>query len=82
MTMPLTIEWKLVTNGTEKRVTDQENHFYVELAGYKLYPIEKRIEISRHQESDQIGFGKVVELTWKDNHTICTYQLVSLYSVN
>ena len=82
MTMPLTIEWKLVTNGTEKRVADQENHFSVELAGYKLFPIEERIEIRRHLESDQIGFGKVVELTWKNNQTICTYQLLSLYSVN
>ncbi|GGM23319.1 hypothetical protein GCM10011351_06400 [Paraliobacillus quinghaiensis] len=82
MTMPLTIEWKLVTEGTEKRVVDQDNHFYVKLEGYKLFPMHERIEIRRHQESDQIGFGEIVELTWKDNQTICTYQLLSLYSVN
>lgn len=82
MTMPLTIETKLVTDGNEIRVVELENHFSIQLAGYWLFPMQERIEIRRHQESDQIGFGKVVELTWKDGQTTCMYQLLSLYSVN
>ncbi|WP_117169407.1 DUF2584 family protein [Paraliobacillus sediminis] len=82
MTMPLTIETKLVTDAKERRVEGLENHFSITLAGYWLFPMQERMEIRRHQESDQIGFGKVIELTWKDGQTICTYQLLSLYSVN
>lgn len=82
MSMPLTMEWKLITEGLEKRVEEKENHFSITLPGYRLYPIQDPIEIRRHVESDQIGYGKVVELTWRDDETICTYQLLSLYSVN
>ncbi|CQR46640.1 hypothetical protein BN1058_00909 [Paraliobacillus sp. PM-2] len=82
MTVPFSIEWKLVTEGKEKREKNRENFFSIVLEGYQLFPMDERIEIRRHQSSDQIGFGKVVELTWKDNQTICTYQLLSLYSVN
>lgn len=82
MTMPLTLEWKLITEGKEKRVEDKENHFFIVLPGYRLYPIQEQIQITRHSESDQIGSGKIIELTWRDNETICTYQLLSLYSVN
>lgn len=82
MTMPLTLEWRLVTEGQEKRVTDKENHFSIILEGYRLYPIQEQIEITRHEHSDQIGSGKIVELTWRDNQTICIYQLLSLHSVN
>ncbi|SDB90809.1 Protein of unknown function [Pelagirhabdus alkalitolerans] len=82
MTMPLTLEWTLVTEGKEHRVEDQENQFTLTLPGYRLYPIHDEIEIRRHKESDQIGFGEIIELTWKDDTTICTYELTSLYSVN
>ncbi len=80
--MPLTIESTLVTQGKEVRVKGKENCFVVTLTGYRLYPIGDRIEIRRHEDADQIGFGKIVELTWRDNQTICTYQLLSLHSVN
>ncbi|WP_182199363.1 DUF2584 family protein [Paraliobacillus salinarum] len=82
MTVPFSIEWKLVTGGNEQRVEDRENFFSIVLDGYQLFPMEEQIEIQRNQSSDLIGFGKVVELTWKNNQTICTYQLVSLHSVN
>ncbi|MFB1049366.1 DUF2584 family protein [Paraliobacillus sp. JSM ZJ581] len=82
MTVPFSIEWKLVTGGKEQRVQDKENFFSIVLDGYQLFPMEERIEIQRSQSTDQIGFGKVVELTWKNNQTICTYQLLSLHSVN
>lgn len=82
MTMPFSVEWKLVTEGKEKRVESKENLFQITLKGYQLFPLQERIEIRRHHSSDQIGFGKVIELTWKENQTICTYQLLSLYSVN
>ncbi|SEN44892.1 Protein of unknown function [Amphibacillus marinus] len=82
MTTPLTLEWTLVTEGLEQRVENRENCFTLTLDGYRLYPIQEQIEITRHKSSDQIGFGKIVELTWRDNQTICMYQLISLYSVN
>ncbi|WP_017472149.1 DUF2584 family protein [Amphibacillus jilinensis] len=82
MTMPLTLEWTLVTEGQEERVEDQNNLFKMSIDGYRLYPIQDQIEIRRHKDSDQIGFGRIIELTWRDNRTFCIYQLDSLYSVN
>ncbi|GAA5415316.1 uncharacterized protein YtmB [Paraliobacillus ryukyuensis] len=82
MSMPMSFEWRLVTEGNEKRVANKDNFFSIVLDGYRLFPLEEEIEIRRHQDADQIGYGKVVEITWKANRTICTYQLISLYSVN
>ncbi|PXW91770.1 uncharacterized protein DUF2584 [Streptohalobacillus salinus] len=82
MSMPLTLEWALITEGKEKRVGDSDNRFVLTLDGYRLHPINDRIEIRRHQTSDQIGFGEIKELTWRDGETIIIYQLLSLYSVN
>lgn len=80
--MPLEINWKLVTQGKETRIANQENMFEITLDGYKLFPIDDTIEIRRHRDSDQIGSGKIIELTWRNNKTICKYQLISLYNVN
>lgn len=82
MSMPLSLEWALVTEGKEKRIGDLENRFTLVLEGYRLYPLHERIEIRRHQASDQIGFGEIDELTFKANQTLITYKLLSLYSVN
>lgn len=82
MSMPLVIEWKLLTHGKEKRVPDHENQFEIQFNQYKLLPINQEIEIKRHHDSDQIGKGKVIELTWKDEHTYCRYKLTSLHNVN
>ncbi|MDL4839711.1 DUF2584 family protein [Aquibacillus rhizosphaerae] len=82
MSMPLVVDWRLVTHGREKRIENKENMFKITFDGYKLYPINQVIEIRRHDNSDQIGSGKIVELTWKEDTTICIYQLISLYNVN
>ncbi|WP_026570182.1 MULTISPECIES: DUF2584 family protein [Sediminibacillus] len=82
MSMPMSIEWKLLTHGREKRLQHQQNMFEIEFTGYKLFPINQTIEIKRHHDSDQIGSGKIVEISWKEERTVCTYQLLSLYSVN
>lgn len=80
--MPLSVEWVLITDGKEERNVNQENMFTIAFEGYKLFPVNQTIEIKRHNNSDQIGSGKIVELILKDNRTICTYQLVSLFNVN
>ncbi|WP_253288918.1 DUF2584 domain-containing protein [Amphibacillus sp. MSJ-3] len=80
--MPLTLEWILVTEGKEERISDQPNSFTITLNGYRLFPVEQMIEIKRHKETDQIGFGKITKLTWSNNQTVCYYRLISLNSVN
>lgn len=82
MSMPLLIEWKLITHGKEKRIPDHENHFEIQFDHYKLFPIDEEINIIRHHDSDQIGRGKVISLTWKNEHTVCTYVLTKLHNVN
>jgi hypothetical protein len=82
MSMPLSLEWTLVTEGKERRREEEDNHFTLTLEGYRLYPLHERIEIRRHQTSDQIGFGEIKSLTFTENKTEILYQLVSLYSVN
>ncbi|MCT2535045.1 DUF2584 domain-containing protein [Aquibacillus koreensis] len=82
MSMPLAFEWRLITHGKEKRIVGEENLFEITCNGYKVFPINEQIEIRRHHDSDQIGNGKIVELTWKNDVTICKYQLLSLYNVN
>ncbi|WP_186577741.1 DUF2584 family protein [Aquibacillus kalidii] len=82
MSMPMAIEWKLITYGKEKRIKGQDNLFEITFDGYKLFPLNETIELRRNDVSDQIGSGEIVELTWKDNTTVCKYQLISLYNVN
>lgn len=82
MSMPLAIEWKLITHGKEKRIDGKENLFEISFDGFKLFPLNETIELRRNDVSDQIGIGKIVELTWRDEKTICKYQLISLYNVN
>lgn len=82
MSMPLTLEWELVTEGKEKRIANQPNCFTIKMDGYRLFPIEEIIEIKRHKKADQIGFGEIYQLTWSDNQTVCHYRLISLHSVN
>ncbi|WP_226034749.1 DUF2584 family protein [Aquibacillus saliphilus] len=82
MSMPLLIEWKLITHGNEKRLAEKENMFEITFEGYKLFPINDVIEIRRQHNSDQVGNGRIIEITWKDGSTICKYQLLSLYNVN
>lgn len=82
MSMPLTIESRLITMGKEKRVQEKENVFEVEFEGYHLFPLEEDIEVMRNEQSDQIGTAKVLEVTLGSNKTRCKYKLISLFSVN
>ncbi|WP_440895683.1 DUF2584 family protein [Amphibacillus sp. Q70] len=82
MSMPLTLEWALVTEGKEERISNQPNCFKMTMDGYRLFPIEQMIEIKRHKKADQIGFGEIYQLTWSDKQTVCLYRLISLHSVN
>jgi hypothetical protein len=80
--MPFLIEWVLVTEGGEKRLTDQENMFQISFDGYRLFPVNQMIDVKRHADSEQIGRAEIVELTLKNNKTICEYRLLSLHNVN
>ncbi|MFD1018412.1 DUF2584 family protein [Thalassobacillus hwangdonensis] len=82
MSTPLSMEWKLLTGGKEKRIDVNDNIFEITFDGYMIFPMEEDIDIMRHKDSDQIGSARVVELTFKSGMTICKYQLISLYSVN
>lgn len=82
MSMPITIEMSLVTEGKEIRLPDQPNCFKLIVEGYRLFFIDQVIEIKRQRNQDHIGFGKIIELRWKDNQTTCHYRLTSLQSVN
>ncbi|WP_407272788.1 DUF2584 family protein [Radiobacillus sp. PE A8.2] len=82
MAMPIMVEWVLVTNGKEMRLANEVNMFEIQLDYYRLFPINQVIEIKRHQDSQQIGNGKIVELAWKNNCTHCKFQLISLFNVN
>ncbi|UFU01240.1 DUF2584 domain-containing protein [Radiobacillus kanasensis] len=82
MSMPLSIEWKLVTDGKEKRIQEQDNTFEIQFADFRLFPVDQLIEIRRHENSDQIGTGKIIEMTWNERGTHCRYQLHSLFNVN
>ncbi|MCP8616097.1 DUF2584 family protein [Salirhabdus salicampi] len=82
MSIPLTVEWRIITRGREQRVNQEDNTFEIVFDGYKLFPLDEPIDIMRHEDSDQIGTAKVKKLAMAEQKTVCTYQLVSLYSVN
>ncbi|GGC87848.1 hypothetical protein GCM10007216_18240 [Thalassobacillus devorans] len=82
MSTPFSMEWKMITEGREKRINAEDNIFEITFDGYKIFPMEEMIEIKRHLDADLIGSGKVVELIFKNQQTTCKYQLISLYSVN
>ncbi|RCW64971.1 DUF2584 family protein [Saliterribacillus persicus] len=82
MSMPIVIENCLVTNGKEKRVDNDHNNFVVITNGYRLYPLHDLIEVLRYEEEEEIGYAKINEVTWKQEQTICYYQLISLKNVN
>jgi hypothetical protein len=82
MSLPLSIEWRIITEDKDKRINAKENIFEIVFSGYKLFPLDTPIDIMRHKDSDQIGTAIINKITFQNNATICTYQLVSLYSVN
>ncbi|MFS0560337.1 DUF2584 family protein [Terribacillus sp. 179-K 1B1 HS] len=82
MGTPINFDTVLRTEGKEKRIDSKENIFQLELQGYHLFPLHQVIDIKRAKDTDEIGRAIIVELTLKEERTICTYQLVSLSSVN
>ncbi len=82
MSQPLSLEWRIITEDKEERIDFKENTFKIEFSGYRLFPLDTPIDIMRHKDSDQIGTAIINSLTFENHKTICTYQLISLYSVN
>lgn len=82
MSMPMQFEWVLVTEGKQERFTDQPNCYKLVLDGYRLLPIDQIIEIKREHGKARIGFGKIIEIKWRDGQTSFFYRLTSLESVN
>jgi hypothetical protein len=82
MSLPLSFEWRIITEDKERRINIEENLFEIEFSGYKIFPINEPIEIIRYADSEQIGTAVINKITFENNKTICSYQLISLYSVN
>lgn len=80
MGMPFELNTMIVTKGREKRV--EENLFFLEKEGYRLYPIDIPIEVRKTIESDSSGTGVIKKVEWQNKLTLITYQLVSLNSTN
>ncbi|MFC0014626.1 MULTISPECIES: DUF2584 family protein [Allobacillus] len=76
------MQWKIITGGQERRISDDNDLFEITFDGYQIFPMEEPIDIQRSLDSDQIGSAKVVKLSFSKGLTICQYQLISLYSVN
>ncbi|MBO8155026.1 MAG: DUF2584 family protein [Bacillaceae bacterium] len=82
MSVPFSMEWRIITEGRERRIDETNNTFEIEFDGYKLFPIDEPIDVKRYPSSEQIGTAKVVKISLYENRTICTYQLISLHNVN
>lgn len=82
MSMPMQMEWVLVTEGKQEHFTQQPNCYKLLLDGYRLLPIDHIIEVKREHGKARIGFGKIIEMKWRDGQTSFLYRLTSLESVN
>lgn len=80
MGMPLELNTMIVTKGKEKRL--EENLFFLEKAGYRLYPIDIPIEVRKNIDGETNGIAVIKKVEWQNNQTIVTYQLISLNSTN
>jgi hypothetical protein len=80
MGMPLELNTIIVTKSREKRV--EENLFFLEKDGYRLYPMDIPIEIRKTIDSDSNGIALIKKVEWQNSTTTLTYQLISLNSTN
>jgi hypothetical protein len=78
--MPLELNTMVVTKGREKRL--EENLFYLEKKGYRLYPIDIPVDVRKEIDGDSHGTGIIKKVEWQNEATFITYQLVSLNSTN
>jgi hypothetical protein len=80
MNMPFTMHTSILTNGAEKRI--EGNTFKLELEGYHVFVLNNLQTVQKTVKSQPAGKGKVTEITWKENKTQITYELVDLHNVN
>ncbi|MBA9029063.1 MULTISPECIES: DUF2584 domain-containing protein [Bacillaceae] len=80
MGMPMELNTMIVTKGRENR--EEENLFRLTKEGYRLYPIDIPIEVRKTIESETNGMAVIQKISWTNNQTEITYQLVSLNSTN
>jgi Protein of unknown function (DUF2584) len=80
LNMPLTMNTSIVTNGFEKRL--EGNTFKLELPGYHLFALNHLLNVRKTEKSQPAGKAKVIEVTWKEDITQLTYELVDLHNVN
>ncbi|MFJ5624137.1 DUF2584 domain-containing protein [Peribacillus loiseleuriae] len=80
MGMPMELNTMIVTKGRESR--EEENLFRLTKDGYRLYPIDIPIEVRKTIESETNGMAVIQKVSWSNNQTEITYQLVSLNSTN
>ena len=78
--MPMELNTMIVTKGRESR--EEENLFRLTKDGYRLYPIDIPIEVRNTIESETNGIAIIQKVSWTNNQTEITYQLVSLNSTN
>ncbi len=78
--MPMELNTMIVTKGRESR--EEENLFRLTKDGYRLYPIDIPIEVRKTIESETNGMAIIQKVSWTNNQTEITYQLVSLNSTN
>ncbi|WP_019243974.1 MULTISPECIES: DUF2584 domain-containing protein [Bacillus] len=80
MGMPLELNTMIVTKGKEERL--KSNDFSLKKNGYRLYPIEIPLPVKKTMDGETSGTGIIKKVVWEKNHTIITYELTSLHSVN
>ncbi|UII55291.1 DUF2584 domain-containing protein [Cytobacillus spongiae] len=81
MGMPLELNTMIVTKGNETRMND-ENIFVLVKEGYRLYPLEIPVEVRKTKHGESSGTALIKKVSWENNQTELTYQLVSLNSTN
>lgn len=78
--MPVEFNTLIVTKGKEVRI--DENIFRLEKDGYRIYPMEIPMDVSKTKSGEKSGTAEVQKLEWTDGRTIITYKLTSLHTVN
>jgi Protein of unknown function (DUF2584) len=80
MNMPFMMHTCILTSGNEKRI--EGNTFKLEIDGYHLYVLNNLQTVQKSEKSQPAGKARVTEITWKNNKTHLTYELVDLHNVN
>ncbi|WEG11806.1 DUF2584 family protein [Pullulanibacillus sp. KACC 23026] len=81
MGMPLELNTMIVTKQKEIK-TETENVYELVKEGYRLYPIDIPIEVRTTKEGTPYAHARICKLTWEQEKTILTYELMDLLGVN